>query len=342
MLSRWIRRCEIFTVEKWSFSLVALDFWVNYTWRSCCGECVALRIGDADRIESHNGISRIRRCEVKTLYLLARPKKGKSSFERMSETFTGALFTVLAKQQPDYMQRIQVIDGDTRDLDVGLSNEAQAELCENVDIILHAAADVRFDSTLMELCLVNLRGTRELLRLAERCKKLQMFAYISTAFSHCVRKCVEEKFYDVPISPHEMIRIAEHFEGRDDADLLNVLTDRFVSPWPNTYTFSKALSEQLIREYGNRVPAVIIRPSISEYFERKFAIFLPVRLSSNFVFVHFTCTVISTHEDPIPAWCNVGYFIFLLCRHVHLYMLFEKLCVFDDCCTFYLSFTLRK
>lgn len=187
--------------------------------------------------------------------------------ERMAETFTGALFKSLAKQQPDYMQRVQVVEGDTRDLDVGLSNEAQAELCENVDIILHAAADVRFDNTLLELSLVNLRGTREMLRLAERCKKLQIFAYISTAFSHCVRTRVEEKFYEPPISPDQMIRIAEHFEATGNADMLDVLTDRFVSPWPNTYSFSKALSEELIREYGDRVPAVVIRPSISEYLD---------------------------------------------------------------------------
>lgn len=257
----------------------------------------------------------------------------------MSETFTGALFTVLAKQQPDYLQRIQLIDGNTRDLDVGLSNESQAELCENVEIIVHAAADVRFDSTLMELCLVNLRGTRELLRLAERCKKLKMFAYISTAFSHCVRKRVEENFYDVSIKPDEMIRIAEYFEERDDAEMLDVLTDRFVSPWPNTYTFSKALSEELIREYGDRVPAVIIRPSISEYLEHTFS---HIHLLSNrqkifkkyffslflhfFLFSFILCAVISTHEDPIPAWCNVGYLFFFGCAHNKFFFQLQLIC----------------
>lgn len=234
-----------------------------------CGEIIAVSETEIQTTEStvfqHSLILISHRCEAKMLYLLARPKKGKSSMERMADTFTGALFTSLAKQQPDYMERVQVVEGDTRELDVGLSNEAQAELCENVDIILHAAADVRFDNTLLELSLVNLRGTREMLRLAERCKKLQMFAYISTAFSHCVRTKVEEKFYEAPISAEQMIRIAEHFEASGNSDMLDVLTERFVSPWPNTYSFSKALSEELIRDYGDRVPAVIIRPSISEY-----------------------------------------------------------------------------
>lgn len=224
-----------------------------------------------------------RRCEVKTLYLLARPKKGKTSLERMAETFAGALFTGLSKKQPDYMQRIKVVEGNTRDLDVGLSNEAQAELCENVDIILHAAADVRFDNTLRELSLVNLRGTREMLRLAERCKKLIMFAYISTAFAHCVRSRVEEKFYGVPISPEQMIKIAEHFEKDPDSEVLETLSDRFCCPWPNTYSFSKALSEELIREYGDRVPAIIIRPSISEYLDHIQITFIKFRMKIKYI-----------------------------------------------------------
>lgn len=206
----------------------------------------------------------VKRCDVKMLYLLARPKKGKSTAQRLSETFRGQLFTLLAKQDPDYFQRIHVVEGNTRDLDVGLSNEAQADIFENVDIILHVAADVRFDNTLKELSLVNLRGTREMLKLAERCKKLQMFAYVSTAFSHCERKHIDEVFYDVPIDPEEMIKIAEDYDNRPEDDTLDILTDNLISPWPNTYSYSKALSEELMRQYGDRLPIVVIRPSISK------------------------------------------------------------------------------
>lgn len=198
------------------------------------------------------------------LYLLTRPKKDKSALERLKSIFSGQLFKTLMRKDPNYIKRIQVVEGNTRELNVGLSDEAQADLCENVDLIFHVAADVRFDNTLKELSLVNLRGTREILKLAERCKKLQMFAYISTAFSHCERKHIDEEFYDVSIAPEDMIRLAEYYEERPEDDTLDVLTDNFISPWPNTYSFSKALSEELVREYGSRVPTVVIRPSISE------------------------------------------------------------------------------
>lgn len=172
--------------------------------------------------------------------MLARSKKGKSAKERLHCLYSGPLFVPLQKIDPNYMDRIQAIDGNTRELNVGLTHEIRTEIIENVNIILHAAADVRFDNTLKELSLVNLRGSRELLKLAEECKNLYMFAYISTAFSHCERKFIEEKFYDVPLDPDDMIKIAEYIEDKpDDENILDIITEHFLQPWPNTYSFSK-------------------------------------------------------------------------------------------------------
>lgn len=200
------------------------------------------------------------------VYVLARSKRDKSAAERLNTLYSGPLFVLLQRKDPNYMERIQVVEGNTRKLHAGLTDKIRNELIENVNIILHAAADVRFDNTLQELSLVNLRGTRELLKLGEECKQLQMFAYISTAFSHCEQKFIEEKFYEVPIDPEEMIRIAEYYETHSqESQLLEVLTDNFVSPWPNTYSFSKALSEELMRQYGQKIPIVVIRPSISKF-----------------------------------------------------------------------------
>jgi alcohol-forming fatty acyl-CoA reductase len=70
----------------------------------------------------------------------------------------------------------------------------------------------------------------------------------------------------------EAIRIAEN----TDEDVLNVLTPKFINFMPNTYTFSKNLSEQCIKEYEDKLPLVIFRPSI----------------------------VISTMKDPIAGWMD--------------------------------------
>lgn len=205
------------------------------------------------------------RCEAKMVYVLARTKRDKSATERLNELYSGPLFVVLQRKEPTYMQRIRVVEGNTRLLGVGLTDDIRTEIIENVNIILHAAADVRFDNTLQELSLVNLRGTRELLQLAEECKQLDMFAYVSTAFSHCEHQFIEEKFYEAPIDPEQMIRIAEYYEEHpSEAYLLEVMTENFISPWPNTYSFSKALSEELIRQYGQRIPIILVRPSVGK------------------------------------------------------------------------------
>ena len=47
----------------------------------------------------------------------------------------------------------------------------------------------------------------------------------------------------------------------DDA-ALDLLTPQLVHPRPNTYTFTKALAEQLLLEEREHLPTAIVRPSI--------------------------------------------------------------------------------
>lgn len=52
-----------------------------------------------------------------------------------------------------------------------------------------------------------------------------------------------------------------------------------IGEWPNTYTFSKCLSEELVRRSAAKFPTCVSRPSI----------------------------VISTNREPIPGWINNVY-----------------------------------
>jgi dTDP-D-glucose 4,6-dehydratase len=57
---------------------------------------------------------------------------------------------------------------------MGFTEETQAYLINNVQIVLHAAADVRFDQTLKKAIEVNVRGTRDLLRLTKNIKNIEV------------------------------------------------------------------------------------------------------------------------------------------------------------------------
>lgn len=145
-------------------------------------------------------------------------------------------------------------------------------------MIIHSAADIRFDISLLDVVLVNLRGTRELLRLAKQIKILQMFCYVSTAYSNIYdsQSHVDEVFYAPPFDPEWIIKFAESVKTDDEKAMYDILTSKIIHPWPNTYTFTKAISEDLVRQYGNGFPVVVVRPSI----------------------------VIATYSDPIPGWMN--------------------------------------
>lgn len=63
--------------------------------------------------------------------MLARSKKGKTAEERLNELYSGSLFVLLQKIDPDYMKRVKVIEGNTRELNVGLSEEIRNEVLNN-------------------------------------------------------------------------------------------------------------------------------------------------------------------------------------------------------------------
>lgn len=210
-------------------------------------------------------VEKLLRTGVRRVYVLARPKRGRSTADRLRDTFAGDVFARLLADDPRYLERVRAVDGDMGKPQMGISPEDWAELVANVHIVLHSAAEVRFDESLKHLLLVNLRGTREVLRLAEACVDLAVFAHISTAYSHCPHERIDEEFYEVPYAPKLMIDLAEGFaDGSVNERQFHELNGKVIEPWPNTYTFTKALAEQLVREFGERIPVVVMRPSIGE------------------------------------------------------------------------------
>ena len=194
------------------------------------------------------------------IYVLIKGKHGKTSLQRITEICSTPLFDNLRNLDKDFMNRLHLIEGNVGELNLGISVTDREILTNNTQIIIHLAANVRFDAPLHEICLVNLRGTREMLKLANDTINIMSFIYVSTAYTHCYQKHIEEKFYNCPIDPHKMIQLSENSVSH-----IPELTTRFVSPWPNTYSFSKAVAEELIRLQGTeKFPTAIIRPSIGK------------------------------------------------------------------------------
>lgn len=171
---------------------------------------------------------------------------------------------MLRKKDENFHTRISVVNGDLNLEKAGLSDEDIDLLCNEVEIVVHAAADVRFNIPLLELVQSNVRGTRDILEIAKKMKHLQVFSYVSTAYSHCPRDVVEEKFYDPPMNPDFWLKMLDRCKSAADKEIIEIFEQHIMNPWPNSYTYTKALTESLVKRYSEFFPAIVIRPSIGK------------------------------------------------------------------------------
>lgn len=141
---------------------------------------------------------------------------------------------------------------------MGVNVLAPQERLSNVSVIIHGAASVRFDDPLKKAAIINICGTREILNFAETLPKLQVFLHISTTFCYPEYKSLQEELYPPTADWRKILGIIESL----DEEVVCAMEKKIIGHQPNTYTFTKNLSEHLVYEYRQKVPIVIYRPSI--------------------------------------------------------------------------------
>lgn len=210
--------------------------------------------------------------DVGNIYVLLRKKKGKGIEDRLEALKKESVFDRLYAEKKDHLlSKIIPIAGDVAELGLAMAAEDRTRM-ENVSLVFHVAASVRFDDPLKEAILMNTRGTRETVAFAETLTKLEVFMHVSTTYCNPDWKVVEEKIYPPLADWKQAIKIAEAM----DVETLDTLTAHFSEFQPNTYTFTKSLSEQCIEEKQDDLPMIIFRPSI----------------------------VISSISEPMPGWID--------------------------------------
>lgn len=214
----------------------------------------------------------LRSTEVNTLYLLVREKKGKSIHTRIDELFEDVIFSELKKECPKFKHKIEVISGECQLSGLGLNITDMQTLISKVNVVFHVAATVRFDENIKIAYDINVNGIKYVIDLARKMTNLKSIVHVSTAYSNCSRSVIEEKIYDCPVYYEDIEHILEKI-SYEEAD---ALTPRLLGEWPNTYTFTKALGENLLNDIGKGLPLAIFRPSI----------------------------IVSTYKEPIPGWID--------------------------------------
>ncbi|XP_049767404.1 fatty acyl-CoA reductase wat-like [Schistocerca cancellata] len=223
----------------------------------------------------------LRSCpRLRTIYLLVRTKKGRAPQQRLDHLFSQQVFSQL---RPSVLKKVVAVAGDAGLADLGLSAADRAELCRHVSVVFHAAATVRFDEQLELAAAINVRGTHEVMRLARDMPNLKAVVHVSTAYSQCRERLVEERVYEAPLAPSQLLHVADMADGdgkapdnKCDADISG---DALPLGYPNTYTLTKAVAEQLVRDEGFGLPVAIVRPSM----------------------------VVATSQEPVIGWIDNVY-----------------------------------
>ncbi|XP_060533075.1 fatty acyl-CoA reductase wat-like [Cylas formicarius] len=209
---------------------------------------------------------------VSSLYLVIRSKKGKCMEERLDELFDDVLFSRLKKECPKFRHKVIGIEGDCALPELGLDMQDKRLLVDEISVIFHVAATVRFDEKLKTAAAINVRSVRDLLKLSKEMVNLKAFMYVSTLYANCPELTIEEKIYQSPIDGDKLILMAENLPD----NVLNDVTNALLGKYPNTYTFTKQISENVISKTGQNLPVGIFRPAI----------------------------VVSTYKEPIEAWIS--------------------------------------
>ncbi|XP_072290870.1 fatty acyl-CoA reductase 1 isoform X2 [Eucyclogobius newberryi] len=201
----------------------------------------------------------LRSCpDVRSAYVMVRPKAGQSPQARIVDMVTCKLFEKLHEEQPDFAQKIVPVNSDLTQPELGLSQEDQKTLAENIHILFHCAATIRFNEPLKDAMQLNVLATQKMLALAHKMKQLEIFLHVSTAYANCDRELIEEVIYPPPVDYRKLI---DTLEWMDD-DMVAVMTPKLIRERPNTYTFTKAIAEYLVQQEAGDINVAIVRPSI--------------------------------------------------------------------------------
>ncbi|XP_055635584.1 putative fatty acyl-CoA reductase CG5065 [Toxorhynchites rutilus septentrionalis] len=195
---------------------------------------------------------------IKNIFVLIRPKRGQDITTRLTQILGGPLFDRIRNDNADNLKKVVPINGDITLHELGISEMDQLTICQEVSIVFHSAATVKFDEKIKQSVTINMVGTKQLLDLCHRMLFLDALVHVSTAYCNCDRKDVCEIIYPPPYNPEEIIQLVKWFPE----DMLEKLTPSLIGNRPNSYTFTKAMAEHMLLKEAKDLPVSIVRPSI--------------------------------------------------------------------------------
>jgi fatty acyl-CoA reductase len=184
------------------------------------------------------------------------------------------VFESLREKHPNVLNKVHAVVGDITEPGLGISQQDEEILEEEVSVVFHSAATVNFDEALTKAVAMNVESVQAVLKLCKKMKKLESLVHVSTAYANCDLSEITEEIYPPPGSPQGMVDLCKWM----DKEKLNdpEMTAKFIGNRPNTYTFTKAMAETVLLKEAGSLPISIVRPSI----------------------------VVAAWKEPMPGWVD--------------------------------------
>ncbi len=235
-----------------------------------------------------------------TLLIRGNGKSGSAGERFRYEIAASSVFHRLREENPELWQsiceeKIRCLTGEVTEPFLGLSEDGFAELAQNVDAVINAAASVNFRQELDQALDINVLCLRNLAELVQRAGNVPLI-HVSTCYVHNrTRGSLQE---EPPLPAQEGVEfdpdgtcnvesLLEHLQGRIEEARQRYsgerLRERLIQlglheanrlGWNDVYTLTKWLGEQLLLRELPQSSLTILRPSIIE----------------------------STLEEPVPGW----------------------------------------
>jgi len=212
--------------------------------------------------------------DIGKIYVLLRSKNNVSAEKRLVQLLKNKPFNFNNKQlqQTSLFDKIVAIESDITSKGLGLSERDRQLLREEVNVVFHCAASVRFDAPLKDNLRDNVLGTIELMALCNESKNLNACVHVSTAYSNCHQKDINEELCPLEMDSEKAVQMIEQMPD----EICHKMEHKLLEGRPNTYTYTKALAEHYVAKSEGKYPISIVRPSI----------------------------VISSSEEPCPGWVD--------------------------------------
>ncbi|KAI8149990.1 male sterility protein-domain-containing protein [Fennellomyces sp. T-0311] len=158
-----------------------------------------------------------------------------------------ALRTSMGEATFDSVMKDKVVPiaGDIISPDLSLSEQDRETILKEVQVVIHCAATLDYHERLDLALETNTLGTLRLMDLADECENMLSFVHMSVSYfnANMPDGYVQERVYPMEIGdPEELLNEIVGLELQD----IPKMTQRIMASYPNTYTFTKFLTEHLI------------------------------------------------------------------------------------------------